>query len=177
MSAVHDIFIATDDELAEVDVEWGVWPALESPSQERHGTATTRRWWQRGRAEPRPTAAPRTEPLHPTVDAKGTGDIPLVTLEMLLAGERIDDVDLVSDPIRVGDLEEGPWLFGVNERLVRRLADAHEGQVAEIVGPWVATEEMHGWSEDDALTLLVELADLFRRAQAEHKRVFRWTSL
>jgi len=177
VSAVHDIFIATDDELAEVDVEWGVWPALESPSQERHGTATTRRWWQRGRAEPRPTAAPRTEPLHPTVDAKGTGDIPLVTLEMLLAGERIDDVDLVSDPIRVGDLEEGPWLFGVNERLVRRLADAHEGQVAEIVGPWVATEEMHGWSEDDALTLLVELADLFRRAQAEHKRVFRWTSL
>jgi len=154
VSVLHDIFIATDEEVAGMNVDTGIYPPLASPSR---------------------------EPIFPTVDAKGTGDIPLATLELLLGGDGIDDagrvIDLLSDPIATDDLEEGPWLFRLNQRLVDRLADADGAQIAAIAGPWAATDEMYGWTDAQALALLGELAELCRRGRAESKGLFRWTSL
>ena len=128
VSVLHDIFIATDEEVAGMNVDTGIYPPLASPSR---------------------------EPIFPTVDAKGTGDIPLATLELLLGGEGMDDAG----------------------RVIDLLADADGAQIAAIAGPWAATDEMYGWTDAQALALLGELAELCRRGRAESKGLFRWTSL
>jgi hypothetical protein len=115
---------------------------------------------------------------------KGVLDVELATLERILHGESIDDVDavvdLIEDPVRQ-EPESDPeaWISPVSDRLVAAVAAADEGRLGSAAEEWVATEEMllGGWSRDEAANLLVQLAELCRRAQSERRRVYRWVSL
>jgi hypothetical protein len=99
-----------------------------------------------------------------------------------LLNESIDDVEavveLIQDPVRQ-DPEDDPeaWISPVSDRLVAALGSADQARLAGAAEEWVATEEMDGWSRDDATSLLVTLGELSRRGQAERRRVYRWFSL
>ena len=144
MSLLNVFFLATDDELAAVDVRMG--------------------------------------PAHDGVEANGGMDVELATLECILHGESIDDVDavveLIQDPVRQEpEADPEAWISPVSDRLVAALGSADEARLARAAEAWVATEEMDGWSRDDAASLLVTLGELSRRGQAEQRRVYRWFSL
>ena len=152
MSLLNDFFLATDEELAVLDVRYP------------------------------PSALPPGGPTLRVVEAKGVMDVELATLECILHGESIDDldavVDLIQDPVRQ-EPESDPeaWISPVSDRLVAALGSADEARLGSAAETWVTTEEMGGWSRDDAVSLLVALSALCRRGQAEERRVYRWFSL
>jgi hypothetical protein len=109
-------------------------------------------------------------------------DVELATLECILQGEPVDDVDavvdLIQDPVRQEpEADPEAWISPMSDRLVAALGSADEARLAGAAEAWVATEEMDGWSRDDASSLLVALGALCRRGQAEERRVYRWFSL
>jgi hypothetical protein len=63
--------------------------------------------------------------------------------------------------------------------LVAALAAADAKHLRSAADEWVVTEEMAmgGWSRDEAANLLVQVAELCRRARSEQRRVYRWVSL
>jgi hypothetical protein len=108
----------------------------------------------------------------------------LATLEAILHDEPVDDVDavvaLVQEPIR----HEPPsspeaWISPVSDRLTSALAEADPDRLAVVVGRRIETEEMaaSGWTEAEALEVLVDLGRLFRRARDDSRGVYRWFSL
>jgi hypothetical protein len=121
-------------------------------------------------------------PADDGVDAKGVMDVELATLECILHGESIDDVDavvdLIQDPVRQQpEADPEAWISPVSDRLVAALGSADEARLAGAAEDWVATEEMDGWSRDDAASLLVTLGALSRAGQDQRRRVYRWFSL
>jgi hypothetical protein len=154
VSIQNDFFLATDEELAALETRSGPWSG--SPGG----------------------------PSLPIVEAKGILDVELETLECILHGESIDDVDavvdLIQDPVRQ-EPESDPeaWIAPASDRLVTALAAADEGRLGSAAESWVATEEMlmGGWSRDEAADLLLVLGEFCRRAQTERRRVYRWVSL
>jgi hypothetical protein len=144
VSLLNVFFLATDEELAAVDIRMG--------------------------------------PAHPGVDVNGVMDVELATLESILHGESLDDADavveLIQDPVRQEpEADPEAWISPLSDRLVTALGSADEARLAGAAGPWVATEEMEGWTRDEAASLLAALGDLCRRGQAERRQVYRWFSL
>jgi hypothetical protein len=78
---------------------------------------------------------------------KGVIDVELATLERILHGESVDDVeavvDLIEDPVRQ-EPESDPeaWISPVSDRLVAALAAADEELLRTRADEWVVTEEM-----------------------------------
>lgn len=176
MSLINDFFAATPDELTTLDTRSGPWP-LPPPRPQK------KRWWSRGEAEV-PEHPPTSGPTLPIVEAKGILDVELASLETLLAGSAIEDldalVDLIQDPIRQEPADNPEaWISPVSPGLAASLVDAEDEQIAAIVPRWLATDEMaqSGWSHDEAVTLLRDLRDLFRQATKDERNVYRWFSL
>lgn len=175
LSLLNDFFIATDDELAALDVRSGPWPP--PPPKPRK-----KRWWSREEGE-QPEVT-RSGPLLPVVEAKGVLDVELATLEAILHDERVDDVDavvaLIQDPIRQ-EPRSSPdaWISPVSNRLASALATAGPDRLARVVEQWIETEEMadSGWTEGEALQLLDDLGQLCRQAREDGRGVYRWFSL
>jgi hypothetical protein len=176
VSVLNDFFLAADEELAAVQTRYGPWPPPP--------VSPKKRLWPRRKQTPEARDREPSGPLLPVVDAKGVMDVELATLERILHGESIDDVDAVVDLIQ-GPIRQEPesdpeaWISPVSDRLVAALASADEAQLVSAAEAWVATEEMggSGWSRDEAANLLVALGELCRRGQAEQRRVYRWFSL
>jgi hypothetical protein len=109
VSLLNVFFLATDDELAAVDVRMG--------------------------------------PARDGVGANGGMDVELATLECILHGESIDDVEavveLIQDPVRQ-EPEDDPeaWIAPVSDRLVAAVGSADQARLAGAAEEWVATEEM-----------------------------------
>jgi hypothetical protein len=173
VSLLNDFFLASDEELDSFDTSHGPWPPSPEPPKKR--------FWQR-RAAPRADLA--RSPRLPVIEAKGILDVELATLERILHGETLEDLDavldLIQEPVRQ-DPESDPsaWIAPVSDRLVTALAATDEPALRRAADAWSQTEEMQasGWTQSDAADLLVDLSDFCRRAQTEGRRVYRWFSL
>jgi hypothetical protein len=155
---VNDFFLASAEELAALDTRYGPWPLREAAD------------------------GPGGESLLPVVEAKGAMDVELATLERILHGESVDDVeavvDLIQDPVsQEPEADPEAWISPVSDRLVAALRSSDEAQLTDAAEQWVATEEMSGWSRDDAAQLLLALSALCRRGQTEQRGVYRWFTL
>ena len=102
------------------------------------------------------------------------------TLQTILVGEASQDPaeDPENGRLVVGE-EHGPWVVTVTDTLRDALASADEAQLLWVAGQWAATEELaaDGWTAEDALGVLVELAGLARHATSESLRLYCWICL
>jgi hypothetical protein len=75
--------------------------------------------------------------------------------------------------------EEGPWVFGIPEPLVRQLAAVDDQRAVAIVDAWAATEEfvLDGWDRDSVRSILDALRGLARDAAAQQKSLLMWSCL
>ena len=168
MGTLNDFFLATEEELDGLDAQFGPWPPPAS-----------KKWpWQR-RRPPEPAT-----PSLPVIEAKGILDVELATLERILHGEPLDDVDAVVDLIEDAVRQEPPsdpsaWIVPVSDRLVKALLAADDAALHNAADSWIETEEMQmsGWTRDEAAELLLRLREFCRQAEADGRRAYRWVSL
>ena len=116
------------------------------------------------------------------IDAKGIDQIRMGTLYAILSGTEYDPAFLVDESSFVySGSEDGPWVQVVPDDMVSRLAALSDQNVPNVAKTWGSTEEFEpaysSWSENDIRTFLVGMSGLARRALAENKALFMWTSL
>lgn len=116
------------------------------------------------------------------IDAKGIDQVRMGTLYAILSGTEYDPAFLVDESSFVySGSDDGPWVQVVPEDMVARLAAMTDQSVSDVAKTWGSTEEFEpaysSWSEHDIRTFLAGIAGLARRALAETKALFMWTSL
>lgn len=176
MSLTNDFFAANSAEMAALDARFGRWP--EPPKK-----LAKKRWWSRGETEG--AAPPEVDrPSLPIVEARGILDVELASLETLLEGRPIGDIDavvsLIQDPIRQEPADNPEaWISPLSPGLAAALTDVSDERISAVVPEWLATEEMarSGWSNADAEGLLRGLRELVRRADQDGRHVYRWFAL
>jgi hypothetical protein len=113
----------------------------------------------------------------PGLEIKGTGLVELGTLLAIIEGDRFD-VSLQQFPDVVGqESEQGPWVFGFSETLLRHLASASPGELQRLADAWVKTEEMEGWTQPEVLSRLTEIASFAQDSLQAGKPVHLWVAL
>jgi hypothetical protein len=103
------------------------------------------------------------------LEAKGITSVELSTLMALLDGKEWQDELLDLFPPAGG---ESSGLTRVGDQLLGRLADL-DYDLDQVAADWAATEEMQ-WEEEEARSLIDELAQLAVRARSAGKPVWLW---
>ena len=117
------------------------------------------------------------------LESKGIDTIKLWTLQQILAGQPLDDVNaaatfMTNDVVAQGS-EDGPWVFMVPAGLQSAIAALSPEARESVAEAWAATEEfaMARWMAPDVEEYLQELVALAQRAQAAKKSILLWMSL
>jgi hypothetical protein len=112
--------------------------------------------------------------------ASRTDVVKIVRLQCLVDGTRFED--------RLGGLDslfvrtagdDGPWIIGVPEPLVSKLATCNEEEINSLGTRWAKTEEwvLDGGKPENIVPLLLEIVKLARQAEQENKKLYVWISL
>ena len=112
--------------------------------------------------------------------AKGIDPVKLGTLYAILTDTEYDPNRATCEPLCDGG-EEGPWVIGVPNDLVQRLAELDAKQIDNAARKWANTEEFsskyHNWPSEAVRGVLSDLAKLCAKAAAAKKSVLMWMSL
>jgi hypothetical protein len=170
---IHEVFAATPEELERALT----WRDIRPP-QPVAPTRKKKSWFSRSEEEPEPISPVSAEHPLEAIEIGSMDDICLATLEALLYGEPLDDIDsivgLVQDPILV-DPPESPeaYISPMSPRLVAAMQTVDRSRLDSIVDEWVATEEMAMWERGPALEVLQEISDFVRQARADDRSLYR----
>lgn len=117
--------------------------------------------------------------LHPLdewsgIERRGLDIAKFATLHCLLTGDHFDLAAPLYEPVFVAD--EGAWVLRVDDAATGRLAALDEEALTLVAEELAATElfEYEGWPEEEVLTLVLDLGDLARLAEAQDQVLFIW---
>jgi hypothetical protein len=113
----------------------------------------------------------------PAVMAKSVDSVKLATLYRLVTGGH-PVIDEVEAPIAT-DLEDGPWLTVISDRVTVALGQLPDHRIDEVADAWTATDEWRAdrAAREDIRVLLRDLRDLARQAEPPARRLYLWTCL
>lgn len=117
--------------------------------------------------------------LHPLdtwsgIERRGLDIAKFATLHCLLTGDEFELAAPLYEPAFVAD--EGAWVLRIDDAAMARLAELEEEALTLVAEELAATEtfEYEGWPEEEVLTLVLDLGDLARLAEAQGQVLFIW---
>jgi hypothetical protein len=117
------------------------------------------------------------------LESKGIDAIKLWTLQQILAGQPLDDVNaaatfMANDMIAEAS-DDGPWVFKVPADLQGSIAALTPSALGRVAATWAATEEFTivGRTAPVVEEYLHDLVSLAQRARAAKKSILLWMSL
>jgi len=108
------------------------------------------------------------------IERRGLDAVKIATLHCLLSGDQFEQVIDSYEPVYVAD--EGALVLRIADEAVEKLAFLDEYALERVAEELAATEEFELalWEVEDALDLVMELADLARYAEPQGLTLFVW---
>jgi hypothetical protein len=131
-------------------------------------------WFLAGEDEAEAIASIATDEGHsfddwPHLALRSVGETELAALWGALG----DDSELASEPLFVGDEQEGPLVRRVDPRLIAGLAALKKPGLDRVATAWHACEQVAEWEPGTVAEVLREMADFARRAKRARKPVLQ----
>ncbi len=108
------------------------------------------------------------------IERRGLDVAKIATLHCLLTGDQFEQAIGAYEPVYAA--EEGAWVLRMADEVVAKLAFLDEYALERVAEELAATEEfeMGLWEAEDALDLVMELAELARHAEPQGLALFIW---
>lgn len=109
------------------------------------------------------------------IAARDIDRLKFISLHCLLTGESLEEAEFSYEPVYVAG-GDGPIIFRIPDELTQKLAGLEEPAL-EAVGEELAASQDFDSSEvtvEDVQSLLIELAELARIADAREEHLFVW---
>ena len=109
------------------------------------------------------------------ISLRDVGVAKIATLHCLLTGDLFDDAAALYEPVYVS-AAEGALVLRFADSIVERLLAMDEEALEAVASELMATEEFEssGWSEDEVLAMLDDLAKLAQLAESQGQAIFAW---
>jgi hypothetical protein len=118
----------------------------------------------------------------PALQLKGIFGLNVATLDTILLGEPLDDIDAVVARVprlvRVhDDPETGIGIERLDTGLVDRLAALEPSSYARVAARWAATDEMRGCDPAELTSVVRDLVEFVAKDRTEGFDLYLWTCL
>ncbi len=109
------------------------------------------------------------------IQRRGLDTAKIVMLHCLLTGEEFDLALTCYEPVYVAE-EGGTLVLKLADAALEKLALLEEEALEEVANELAATEEfeIEQWEQEDVESLMMDLADLARLAEAQGQSLFVW---
>ena len=109
------------------------------------------------------------------IQRRGLDTAKIVMLHCLLTGEEFDLALTSYEPVYVAE-ESGTLVLRLADAALEKLAQLEEEALEQVADELAATEEFEvgQWEQEEVESLLIDLSDLARLAEAQGQSLFVW---